>query len=339
MAHGFLSMLDSLIASAEAETADEDLEAGMAESDPGESGDKDFDRALALEQGTMNYAEDGPVQVLVRTEDGPVAVVEDSALQAAASASEAARDEKALIAEFRMPEPFEYRSKGERYKLVFDGVCTHCAHCGQPLTDSESIERGIGPVCSKKGYFEDPKSADEIGAMVALAEFPALAEYVSAVYRPQGARKMMNFLVKLCALNRRSPVHLACTDAIEALGYDRLASTLRESVAIVEVSPRKADPSTFLVWIKRSEWTPAWTHALRGLSGSHAAPRSSGEKGTIVPKRHKRALWEMMQRYYTGYCAKVPRKDGTGQVTIRIREKSLAETSDSGAEEASTSSD
>ena len=51
--------------------------------------------------------------------------------------------------------------------LIMSGVCEKCAHCGQPLTDSVSIERGIGPVCSNKGYKEEPKDADEIQAMIA----------------------------------------------------------------------------------------------------------------------------------------------------------------------------
>lgn len=263
---------------------------------------------------------------VVTTDEGAVAIAETGALAQAAQDSDKAQDEAAMIAAFAMPQPVDYRSRGERYQLIFDGVCTHCAHCGQPLTDSESIERGIGPVCSKKGYLEDPKQADEMGGIIALAEFPDLADYVAKVYKPQGARKMMNFLVKICALNRRSPVHLACTDAIEALGYKQLASTLRESVAVIEVKPRKDDPDNFLVWVKRSEWHWDWTNALRTLPGTRFPGRYSGEKGTIVPKRHKSALWDMMNRYYAGFCAKVPTKDGAGMRVIRIRKESIEET-------------
>lgn len=322
----FLAMLDALL--------DESQVAGEAEvaEAMAEAQEKDYDRSAALAQGTMNPAEPGPEEdvVVVATDEGPVLIVEDAALHAARVASDGAKDEQAMIASFAMPSPREYRSRGERYQLIFNGSCSHCAHCGQPLTDAESIERGIGPVCSKKGYFEDPKEGvDEMQALISLAEFPDLMQYVTDVYKPQGARKMMNFLVKICALNRRSPVHLACTDAIECLGYKALASTLRESVAVIEVKPRQDDPDNYTVWVKKSEWNWQWTNALRALPGTRFPNRHSGERGTIVPKRHKAALWGLMNTYFTGFCAKVPRKDGTGQVTIRIRAKSLAETHDS----------
>ncbi len=32
--------------------------------------------------------------------------------------------------------------------MILDDVCTNCACCGQPLTDSVSVQRGLGPRCS-----------------------------------------------------------------------------------------------------------------------------------------------------------------------------------------------
>lgn len=203
---------------------------------------------------------------------------------------------------FVMP-PISYTKEGRRHQLVFEGVCTHCAHCGQPLSDAVSIERGIGPVCSKKGYAEDPKNADEMQAMIDLAEFPALMNFVVERYKPQGVRAMMNALVKICSLNRRSPVHPACCDAIESLGYTRLASTLRESLAVVEISDAPGSPGHYRIWIKKSAWHWQWTSAMRAIPGSYF---SKQYKGTIVPKVHKRQIWDNMLKYYEGLCAKTP---------------------------------
>ncbi len=220
-------------------------------------------------------------------------------------------------ASFAMP-PKQYISKGQRFTLTLQGVCTHCAHCGQPLTDSVSVERGIGPVCSKKGYLEDPKESDEMQAMIDLAEYPDLVQYLTDHYKPQGVRGLMNGLVKVCSLNRRSPVHQACCDAVESLGYKALASLLRESIAIVEVKNSETYPGCFHVWVKKSEWNWQWTNAIRSVPGAHF---SRTEKGTIVPFGQKKALWELMLKHYAGFCAKVPTKDGKGLHTVKLLPK------------------
>lgn len=230
--------------------------------------------------------------------------------------TEPAPAEEAVV--FDMP-PKQYLNKGQRYTLIFQGVCSHCAHCGQPLTDSVSIERGIGPICSKKGYMEDPTNPDEMQAMIDLAEYPDLVDYLTLKYKPQGVRGLMNGLVKICALNRRSPVHQACCDAIESLGFRALASLLRESISIIEVSDY--DKDNYKVWVKKSEWSWTWTHALRAVPGSFF---SRAAKGTIVPKLQKKALWDLMLKHYEGFCAKVPGDDGVGQKTVKIQKKTMA---------------
>jgi hypothetical protein len=223
--------------------------------------------------------------------------------------------------------PVDYRHGGCRYTLVFQGVCTHCAHCGQPLSDSVSIERGIGPICSKKGYAEDPKDADEMQAMIDLAEYPALVEFLVREYKPRGVRGLMNGLVRVCSLNRRSPVHRACTDAVESLGYSRLASTLRESVSIVDVKDCEAAPGFFLVYVKKSDWSWDWTNALRRIPGSSYR---HGLKGTLVPKDQKRRLWDAMVTHFRGLYARVPAKDGEGQTCVKLlpQAKSVVATAD-----------
>lgn len=216
---------------------------------------------------------------------------------------------------FCMP-PATYYKAGRRHQLVFQGVCTHCAHCGQPLSDAVSIERGIGPICSRKGYSEDPKSSDEIQAMIDLAEYPDLVNFIVEHYKPQGVRAMMNALVKICSLNRRDPVHPACCDAIESLGYERLASTLRESIAVVEIRDCTEHSGSYHVWVKKSDWNWGWTNALRAIPGAFFSRQL---KGTIVPKTAKRQLWDAMLKYYSGLCAKTPNG------TIKIAPKKVDE--------------
>jgi len=263
-----------------------------------------LDAALAVDQGEKEEALQDMQQAMELAETLP-----------------APPSEEQQIRDFSMPESYRLKN-GMRGQLVFEGVCTHCGHCGQPLSDAVSIQRGIGPVCSKKGYHEDPVVSDEIQAMIDLAEFPVLVEYLNAKYRPQGVRGLMNGLVRICSLNRRSPVHQACTDAIESLGYNNLAAALRESVSVVEIADHeKVRPGYFLVHVKKSDWNWAWTNALRSVPGSF--PSRYPHKGTCIPKSEKRALWNLMLRHFAGLYAKTP----TG--AIKIRKKTIDAQTDS----------
>jgi len=197
-------------------------------------------------------------------------------------------------------------TKRHHSDLRFEGICSECAHCGHALTDSVSIERGIGPVCSKKGYLEDPKDADELQAMIDLAEYPDLVEFLVEHHKPQGVRGLMNGLVKLCSLNRKHEAFGAMCEAISSLGFDKLASVLRESIAVVEVKIHKEHPDYYLVWVKKRDFTWAWNRALKAIPGWRYPRR--GLRGILIPKREepRRALWRAMKNHYEGLCVKTP---------------------------------
>jgi len=219
---------------------------------------------------------------------------------------------------FDMP-PQAYMKKGQHYNLVFTGVATHCAHCAMALTDPVSIERSLGPSCSKRGYMEDPKDSDEIQAMIDLAEYPTLVEYLVAKYKPLGVRGLMKGMVNIASLNRRSPVHQAITDAIDSLGYKKLASLLRESLCAVEI--KEHDANNWLVWVKKSEWSWSWSNDLRrNIPNSYMSRK---DKGMIVPKSGKQMLWALVLKNYAGMFAKVPDGSG-GKKAVKIQEKTMA---------------
>jgi Family of unknown function (DUF6011) len=278
----------ALAEEAEIAKAEEEVSAALAQAD---ASDKELDRMNAANVSTLPAPPSNPP-------------VEEPA----------AEPEPALT--FEMP-PQDYMRKGQHYQLVFQGVCSHCAHCAMQLTDAVSIERGLGPVCSKRGYLEDPTDPDEMQAMIDLAEYPQLVEYLVAKYKPQGVRGLMNGLVKICSLNRRSPVHPACCDAIESLGYKNLASTLRESLAVLEI--KEHDDKTYHLWVKRSEWSIAWQYDLRRVSGAYM---SRQYKGWLVPKTQKQLLWAYMLKHFEGLCATVRGTDGSKK-TVKITKKIL----------------
>ncbi len=201
-----------------------------------------------------------------------------------------------------IPEPSYYNHGGNRYRLIYEGVCTHCAHCGFKLTDSESIERGLGPICSKKGYFEDPKQeGDIVDLFVPLAKYPELVDYVTKRYKPQGNRGLVNALVRIASLNRRTPVHQAVCDAVDALGYTSLASLLRESLAVIEVKQSSIEPDNLVIWVKKSEFVNSYAHDMYRISGAHFA---RAEKGISFPKSARLQVWHILRRYYHGLVVK-----------------------------------
>jgi hypothetical protein len=186
--------------------------------------------------------------------------------------------------------------------LIMEGVCQRCAHCGMELTDSVSVERGIGPTCSKKGYLEDPKDGDEMQAMIDLAEYPELVDLLTKNYKPLGVRGLMNGLVKVASLNRKHEVFSACCDAIDSLGYGRLAALLRDSIAAISVYENDKYPDYLVVWVKKAYWNYTWMRELYNIPGTRT--KIHGIRGVLILKTQKQNLWAAMKRVYEGYVVK-----------------------------------
>jgi hypothetical protein len=201
-------------------------------------------------------------------------------------------------------------------QLIFEGVCDACAHCGMPLTDAVSVERGIGPICSKRGYLEDSTDGDEIQAMIDLAEYPELVDFLTKHYKPLGLRGLMNGLVKVCSLNRKHAVFGACCDAIQSLGYARLASLLRESIATVSVWEHKKYTSYYAVWVQKCDLDKEWVREMEAIQGSK---KVKDARGILVPKSegNRKRIWRLLREYYEGLVVKTSK----GAFKIGVRPK------------------
>lgn len=196
--------------------------------------------------------------------------------------------------------------------LILEGVVSHCAHCALALTDADSVESGLGSVCRKRGGFNvEPDQPDEFMAMAALSDYPELVDHLVQNWKPKGIRGLMNGMVRIASLNRRTEVHNTITNAIELLGYRALASVLRKSLAIASIKDSKTHEGHYLVWVKKADYKWTWKRDLTNLDGVFF---SRAEKGLIVPVRHKRALWESFLAHYEGMC--LTRPDGE---TVRIK--------------------
>ena len=222
--------------------------------------------------------------------------------------------EPALIAPVM---PVNYMKSGLRYTLIMNGACTNCAHCGMTLTDPTSQEAGLGPQCRKRGYNDDPVSLENTDAMQAfidLVEYPVLVEFLTANYKDKGKHKLMVGLVKVASLNRRTPVHDAITDAIDSLGYKRLASTLRESMSVIEIKDH--DANNYNVWVKKSVWNYQWSRDIKYEIPNAYSSRQF--KGMIVPKSAKKPLWALMLKHYSEYILTIRNADGSKK-SVKIR--------------------
>jgi len=209
------------------------------------------------------------------------------------------------------PANLKYYKGGQRYELMFSGVCSHCAHCGQPLTDAESMQRGIGPVCSKKGYKDEVEPRDDVEAIMALAEFPELADYMVKCYKPKGNRDMVNALVRIASLNRRTPVHAECTDAVDALGYTKLASALRESISSIEIYEVAEKPDFYAMWIKKHDFSWSFWSQLKNQPGVHMT--KFPKPATFIPKSQRKELAKLLISHYSGLYIKTPK--GSHKIT------------------------
>lgn len=211
--------------------------------------------------------------------------------------------------------------KASRQQLILDNSYSVCAHCGLKLTDAESQQIGIGPICKKNsGYNDIPVGGDEIQAFIALAEYPELIQYLNDKYRPQGNRALMNGLLGCCSLNRRTPVHKACCEAIEALGYGKLASTLRKSLASVFVERSTDFPGSFSVRVLKRDFSNIWNYEIK--NAAHGVFYHKASRSLIVPIHkaddetsvavnsdnlpNKKILWDSLVKHYSGLIVVTP---------------------------------
>lgn len=233
--------------------------------------------------------------------------------------------------------------------MILDGVCDACACCGQPLTDSVSVQRGMGPRCSRKGYAEEPKDPDEMAAFICLAEFQELAEFLGKHYKPLGVRGLVNGLVRAGSLNRprgrgqkdgNEKLFRACCDAVEALGYPKMAELLRETLVVAWLVKSEDEPGISYLRTKIRA-TPGWFEfeALSTLKGAtwvrgsksfrvplhhpdnEAVLTPSNVEGTHGPsgpaKSNKRIVWELLLKAFEGQAVKID-----GQVkAIKVAKK------------------
>jgi len=126
-------------------------------------------------------------------------------------------------------------------------TATHCCVCKAQLTDAESVEIGLGPICSRRYYnpthqpsIEDVRNALGLLAISGLPD-RIVEEFIRVVNNDHAnARLGCNILVywSSCNYQNRDEV-FKCSSIVRALGYKELADKLEtdRTVATLRFTP------------------------------------------------------------------------------------------------------
>lgn len=168
-----------------------------------------------------------------------------------------------------------------------DLLATACCLCGRPLLDAASVERGIGPTCAKNaGVGDAAHAADWERVAKVLAR-------VSLAPASDDARREANRLVHRIGHDPLAAEVPHLIEAIEALGYLKLAATLAAHITPVTVRVEvEGDTLAVSADLPHGEVFDAFVAAMRNLPGR----RWNGErKVNVVPLRSRAALWDALK--------------------------------------------
>lgn len=203
------------------------------------------------------------------------------------------------------------------FKDLADITCTNCAICGRSLTDSVSVNRGIGPICSRKYYdvehnITDDMVAEALGCLHASKIDSRVKMYAKRLKRQP--RNLCNLLVKWASANfDEQDVVIECAEVIDSLGFDLLAQVLRErntKVHIAEDTDRGVDSDGGTT--RFTLHTPSRYYFRRNMSKVPDV-QVIDRKGRLTcgwsfPKEQKDLVWTILGDAFGGRWATVPGK-------------------------------
>ncbi len=179
-------------------------------------------------------------------------------------------------------------SSGDGYLAspALELVATSCCLCGRPLLDAASVERGVGPTCARKAGVGDAAHEPEWQRVRAILARIGLAP------RCDDARAEANRLTHRIGVAPSAPAVPVLLEAIDALGYHRLASAIAEHLVPVTVTIAN-DNGSLLVTTSRldAEIFESYVDALRAVPGRRW---DAEKKANVVPERSRRELGEAL---------------------------------------------
>lgn len=213
-------------------------------------------------------------------------------------------------------------SRAAEYSLT----ATLCACCSLPLVDALSVERGIGPVCWKRHGAANPEgepiweelavALDALESRSASSLHPYVLVAREAANR-ENQRDCANALVRLIAIEQCGKDVLVYTNALDSLGYTKLASKIAKRLARVIITIGEADkryqsgggsfgPSYSTMKIE-SFLVKSPYEGSEGLRNVPGRQWDKTRKVNTFPLTSKCALFEALRRAYPGMNAVGPK--------------------------------
>jgi len=242
-----------------------------------------------------------------------------------------------------------HRHTNSDHERIARITATHCCVCSARLTDAESVERGMGPVCGGKYYApgHDPSESmvNQALGLLAFSNLPShiIEGFIKLVNNDfHNARLASNLLVYWASGHYGDKEEVfKCSRIIRALGYTKLADKLETDRTMAHIQT-EADylvafvPDNFR-FRRDMEQIPG-IEVFRDQEMRQAKRKS--KVGWTVPHKEKEHLLTILGVHYggdlmsgDGKVSDIPRKrlsdllairnkggDGSAQSTIRFRD-------------------
>jgi hypothetical protein len=157
-------------------------------------------------------------------------------------------------------------------------VLTHCVSCGKPLTDPESIDRGMGPDCSQEGYPIDWNGTPEEQEIKhSVRKMTILAAYAAQIGDIAKVRILADQIAELGYKQVAEKIHHRFDNVEKNV---KITIRVKDGMYVVKTPFRRGDKDAFIA---------AW----RGIQG-----RRYSDGANLIPVAQKRALWDLLIQFF-----------------------------------------
>jgi hypothetical protein len=207
-------------------------------------------------------------------------------------------------------------------------TASRCCICYKPLTDAESVEHGIGPVCSHKYYAPDQIPTQEqvqtaLG-LLAVSNLPdgVIDAFIKEVNNDHlNARKGCNVLIYWCSANYENRTEVfKCTSIMRALGYTELADKLEIDRSVASIKDNGDHFVAFTQMKGGFERDMTRIPDVKKLDGQ----KKGSKQGWFIPKSQEAYFLTVLGFYYPNQLAcgskgifTIPRKSYGNLINFR----------------------
>lgn len=183
-------------------------------------------------------------------------------------------------------------------------LATHCAYCGRPLRDADSVEMGMGPICRSRVGVNPDVASDWLNAQ---RFFPTAAQVANLPVQFSTLQKALDKLDPHAATNWL--IHLASVIfshgdkagvkydvvvlAVHHLGYVTVAKVLAERHFKIRLATDNGD---YIVNVPRND--NFYQQVFQRRIGRWDRDR----KAYRVPKTNRKNLWALLIECFDGEC-------------------------------------